>query len=233
MDDPLAQYMYRVYPLPSTMKEYVWMFGSLSPSDEAAYAYQMCQTFTQYLLKRDSDKQRLSKCIVASQEFVRKTLRDSAMVSLRDIARCLKMFVWIYGRQQKFEQSMIQALALVYYFRLSDQQRGEYNKMISRYIKSFYSTLCGKKGIIDKLCKTFKESIPRGIALNRSLQENLFLLFTCIMTKTPLILVGKPGSSKTLAMAIIRDYFSSTKNVEFLRKQELMFQQCLVNYQKK
>eukprot|EP01083_Nonionella_stella_P238378 835382_1 len=40
-NDPLAQYMYRVYPLPSTMKEYVWMFGSLSKNDEEMYAFQM------------------------------------------------------------------------------------------------------------------------------------------------------------------------------------------------
>eukprot|EP01083_Nonionella_stella_P178100 628132_1 len=32
--DPLSQFMYRVYPLPSTMKEYIWMFGSLSKQDE-------------------------------------------------------------------------------------------------------------------------------------------------------------------------------------------------------
>eukprot|EP01083_Nonionella_stella_P181847 652682_1 len=89
---------------------------------------------------------------------------------------------------------------------------------MSQFTSQFYATLCK---LMSKLCAIFKASIPRGIALNRSLQENLFLLFTCIMTKTPLILVGKPGSSKTLAMAIIRDYFSSTKNLELLKAQNL------------
>eukprot|EP01084_Bolivina_argentea_P280152 479056_1 len=203
------------------MKEYVWMFGSLSNHDENAYCYQMTQTFTQYLLYKQSDKQRLAKCIVVSQTFVRKTLRDSAFVSLRDIARCLKMFIFLYGRCQKFEQSMIQALALVYYFRLSNKKRIEYNICVSKHIKKFNDTLIGKNGIIDKFCNKFKDCIPKGIALNRTLRENLFLLFICIQTKCPLILVGKPGSSKTLAMSVIRDYLSDHNKV-YLKSQGLL-----------
>ena len=87
--------MYRVYPLPSTMKEYLWIFGSLSENDKAAYCYQMCQTFTDKILRRDYDKERLAKCIVTSQDFVPRILRDSAMISIGDITRCLKVFVWI------------------------------------------------------------------------------------------------------------------------------------------
>ena len=57
--------------------------------------------------------------------------------------------------------------------------------------------------------------IPRGIAANRALKENLFMILVCVMTKLPIVLVGKPGSSKTLSMIIIRDNLSaSTKNIE-------------------
>jgi MoxR-like ATPase len=45
--------------------------------------------------------------------------------------------------------------------------------------------------------------IPPGIGKNKSLKENIFVMFTCIMNKIPLIIVGKPGSSKTLAMNIV------------------------------
>ena len=50
--------------------------------------------------------------------------------------------------------------------------------------------------------------------------ENLFLLLTFIQTKIPLIMVGKPGSSNTLSMSIIRDFLSSSniKNKEILKK---------------
>lgn len=55
--------------------------------------------------------------------------------------------------------------------------------------------------------------IPKGVAKNRALKENLFMIFVCVMTRLPIVLVGKPGSSKTLSMIIIRDNLSaSTKN---------------------
>ena len=47
------------------MKEYVWMFGSLSASDEAAYCYQMTGTSTINLIA-PQQQQRLSQCIVNS-----------------------------------------------------------------------------------------------------------------------------------------------------------------------
>eukprot|EP01083_Nonionella_stella_P286517 975200_1 len=116
---------------------------------------------------------------------------------------------------------MIEALALVYYFRLDNKQRLLYNKRMSQHLHirdGIVGPLCG---IIDSLCDEFKAFIPRGIALNHALKENLFLLYICIQTKTPLILVGKPGSSKTLAMSIIRDYFSD-RNADMLKQKRLL-----------
>ena len=41
--------------------------------------------------------------------------------------------------------------------------------------------------------------IPRGIAKTQALMENLFCTIVCCCTSTPLIIVGAPGSSKTLS----------------------------------
>jgi hypothetical protein len=43
-----------------------------------------------------------------------------------------------------------------------------------------------------------------GIARNSAIKENVMMLFVAIMSRTPIIVVGKPGSSKSLAMALIR-----------------------------
>ena len=42
-----------------------------------------------------------------------------------------------------------------------------------------------------------------GIALNRALRENLFTCFTCIDNKVPLIIIGKPGTGKSLSFQIL------------------------------
>ena len=42
-----------------------------------------------------------------------------------------------------------------------------------------------------------------NIAKNVALRENIFMMVICIELKIPLFLVGKPGSSKSLAKAIV------------------------------
>ncbi|CAE8735076.1 unnamed protein product [Polarella glacialis] len=63
--------------------------------------------------------------------------------------------------------------------------------------------------------------LPPGVAANQALKENIFVMVVCIDARVPLITVGKPGSSKSLAMQIIRDRFQrETKSVR-LRDMQL------------
>ncbi|CAF5016515.1 unnamed protein product, partial [Rotaria socialis] len=45
--------------------------------------------------------------------------------------------------------------------------------------------------------------LPTGTAPNRSLRDNIFVLFACILNRIPLFLCGKPGSSKSSAVQIV------------------------------
>ena len=44
-----------------------------------------------------------------------------------------------------------------------------------------------------------------NIAKNVALRENLFMMAICVELRIPLFLVGKPGSSKSLAKSIITE----------------------------
>ena len=44
-----------------------------------------------------------------------------------------------------------------------------------------------------------------NIAKNTALCENVFMMVVCIELRIPLFVVGKPGSSKSLAKTIIQD----------------------------
>ena len=44
-----------------------------------------------------------------------------------------------------------------------------------------------------------------NIAKNAALRENVFMMAICIELRIPLFLVGKPGSSKSLAKSIVAD----------------------------
>ena len=47
--------------------------------------------------------------------------------------------------------------------------------------------------------------LPTGISKTRALKENLFATIVCTVTHTPLIIVGAPGSSKTLSFNLAID----------------------------
>lgn len=44
-----------------------------------------------------------------------------------------------------------------------------------------------------------------NIARNQALKENVLMMIVCIELRIPLFLVGKPGSSKSLAKTIVED----------------------------
>jgi MoxR-like ATPase len=44
-----------------------------------------------------------------------------------------------------------------------------------------------------------------GIALNEALRENLFMLLVSVMNQIPILVIGKPGCSKSLAVSILQD----------------------------
>ncbi len=47
--------------------------------------------------------------------------------------------------------------------------------------------------------------LKSNIARNAALRENVFMMVICVELRIPLFLVGKPGSSKSLAKAIISE----------------------------
>ena len=47
--------------------------------------------------------------------------------------------------------------------------------------------------------------LEANIARNQALKENVFMMIVCIELRIPLFLVGKPGSSKSLAKTIVAD----------------------------
>ena len=60
--------------------------------------------------------------------------------------------------------------------------------------------------------------VGQNIAKNAALRENVFMMAICVELRIPLFLVGKPGSSKSLAKAII---YNSMKGRRESRKELL------------
>jgi MoxR-like ATPase len=114
---------------------------------------------------------------------------------------------------------MMLAVSVVYYLRLDDRSRDEFRQLIQSL-----PTEQGAKNLQTVLDEAMdaviaKTDVPHGIALTRGLKENVFMTLTCLLSRTPLLIVGPPGTSKTLAVNITSDNSNGEDSPsEFYRK---------------
>lgn len=138
-------------------------------------------------------------------------VRSHSFVSQRDIQRLFNFYQWLmkvykefspHGEGDYSHRGILVALGIVYYLRLNAEYRAKYQE---------YLDACLQGGNELRFSQAFEEELnwylnqvelPPGIARTQSLKENLFTIIACTMTRTPLIIVGPPGCSKTLSFHI-------------------------------
>ncbi|XP_047465467.1 E3 ubiquitin-protein ligase rnf213-beta [Mugil cephalus] len=215
---PLRQLVYRVHPLPPSMASLVWDFGQLSDATELSYIKQIVQKKVKdHSLPVDCTNT-ISNVLAASQKYMRSRKNECSFVSLRDVERSMKVLIWFYKHSTllfrnnarlsdsyKTLKCLILAIGVCYYPSLVDKE--EYLEEICEYfpIPLCYSAVLQKE--ISSCQDFFLENINtrETIAKNVALKENVFLMVVCIELRIPLFLVGKPGSSKSLAKTVVAD----------------------------
>ena len=97
--------------------------------------------------------------------------------------------------------AVIVSLGIVYYMRLNRKYRQKYeeelNKMLNLREVQFSETFNKE---LDFFCESIE--LPAGIARTQALKENLFATIICTVNHVPLVIVGVPGSSKTLSFKL-------------------------------
>lgn len=136
-------------------------------------------------------------------------LKSHSCVSQRDIQRVFNFYEWFkamyskckpHGEKKDYDRRAVMvALGLVYYMRLNADFRTQYKKYLDQTDK-LPSEATFTKAFEQELDHYTKSvELPKGIARTLALKENLFAIIICTVTHTPLIIVGAPGSSKTLS----------------------------------
>ena len=226
LDRQMGSLVYRVFPLPPSLKTYVWNFGALSQVDERQYIIVMTRTTWHSQCPIPTGLKRFQSYFIEmirlSQQYVRKELNDVSVCSLRDVRRANKLLIWFWHRgrntkqpERRIVEAMLLAIAHCYYYRLNQKQRLKFCEAIDRYRQNKLSfPIAFVQIIVEEQNKYVNElKIEPGIAINRAFRENLFVMLVGIATKTPTVVIGKPGSSKTLAMSTLyKNLASSTRN---------------------
>ena len=261
VDDQWFRGSYYVRPLHPTMELLMWDYKALNRDQEREYVFAKMKTtldskaantaiLTDHIVKsqdlvRQYALENLVRCGLNRQEA---TVRASSTVSQRDIQRVFRFFSWLlnlfstvkrYTEEDSMKvnlRALYVALALVYYFRLDRNYREQYADEMDRVpVLSIDSKpITFTNALHEELDWLVNEmSLPLGVAKTEALKENLYATVICAMTHTPLIIVGAPGSSKTLSFKIAvsnlqgvassKDIF---RNSEVFHALEPTFYQC-------
>eukprot|EP00118_Oscarella_pearsei_P023946 m.294339 g.294339 ORF g.294339 m.294339 type:complete len:5643 (+) comp40744_c0_seq7:98-17026(+) len=233
---------YYVRQLPPTLHFLRWDYGALDEYQENAYIQQKISMDETVLGLRVNQ---LSDAISVCQQLIREfayfqlirvgfsernaAVRSKSCVSQRDIQRVFTLASFFQRSYVSLpdespapktttdptRRAIMVAIGIVYYLRLDTRYRKEFSKRIDDveagsgdvpFLHIFESEI---DTYVDKM------HLPRGIAKTKALKENLFATVVCTVCRIPLIIVGAPGSSKTLSFNLT---LSNLKGAESKKK---------------
>ncbi|XP_058262166.1 E3 ubiquitin-protein ligase rnf213-alpha-like isoform X3 [Hemibagrus wyckioides] len=232
---PLRQLVYRVHALPPSMVPLVWDFGQLDDNTEKMYIHQIVKSVVENNSVNKDYIKLMTDVLSASQCYMRKSKDECSFVSLRDVERCMRVFAWFYTNSKMFFEELGEFLkkkqkhskrGIGETISLDDKDPVEWALLMAVAV-CYHACLERKKEFWTKLCKFFPSynksqkvkqeisqiqdlllhDVPLGgtIAKNKALKENVFMMVVSIELRIPLFLVGKPGSSKSLAKTLVAD----------------------------
>ena len=164
-------------------------------------------------------------------------LYSTCCVSQRDIQRVFILYEWLlcwfkasnHYNEPEFSlkvRAIFVSIGVAYYFRLNSTYRTKFEEEMNK------KTKIGRQGIpvnfsnalqqeLDLMVGKFK--LPLRIAATQALKENIYATVICILNKMPLIIVGPPGSSKTLSFKIVSTNLQGVNSESSAFKDESLF----------
>ncbi len=235
---------YFVHDLHPTLKLLMWNFGSLSDNEEDDYVFSKFNLVMEK--EKPATRDLFTYYITVSQKLIRKYTSSyifenclikqgdaedlaKSSVSQRDIQRVFSFYSWllnVYKMRRNVadpeHRAILVSLGLVYYLRLNSEYRKRYASDIVKRNPFSRSVSFSEAFEYDIEWLLSNLIIPKGIAKTRALKENLFAIIVCTCNKVPIIIVGNPGTSKTLSFNLAIDNLKGIdSHNELLRNTEL------------
>ncbi|GIQ79813.1 hypothetical protein KIPB_000512, partial [Kipferlia bialata] len=217
-------YVFRVNPMPESMLQCMIDFGGLAAEDEKDYVLEMLKTAAAANPTLGIDDRLIQKVVATHQAAKEKSRGYSFSVSLRDINRfvsLLKVARVVFApmvEDRRGSASEVEAfvLHLTYVLRIPDpaSRRGVVSKIGGETGVGLCQAEC--MGWLDEAAGAGKTSDVTGmvVARNRAYSENAPALLMCIWAKVPIIIIGEPGTSKSLALRVCYEFLASAKSHE-------------------
>ncbi|XP_019859705.1 PREDICTED: uncharacterized protein LOC109587936, partial [Amphimedon queenslandica] len=233
---------YYVRELHPTIDYLKWDYGALNNVQEEKYIAAKMNDCTKdqpeaftpgdltYFIVESQNKMRLYADRMLKNKGIHKMEAEKcsrSCVSQRDIQRVFDFYKWLFDTYKAFQRytttkeqqirALLVSLGLVYYLRLQELDRESYAIFLDTQCKDLLVGCNFTTAFNDELEWYIERmNLPPGIAKTRALKENIFANIACCQTHTPLIIIGEPGTSKTLSFNLVSSTFKgkSSKNEE-------------------
>jgi len=144
----------------------------------------------------DKETQKLYKiksiiCSIYLCYYIRLTNEEKRGKFDAGLQKILLEIANVHGKKNEDEKDYINLFTKIRYEKLSQDLRGKSFQNFSDLLK------IEEEFLLEQI------ELDKGIGKNQLLKENLFLLFLAVVTKIPLIIVGKPGTGKSLSAQLI------------------------------
>ena len=212
--------VYNVNPLPIPLLNFVYDFGTPEKEDIKRYIDNMVSNILEKIISEPELFSKIKNISVSSifdaHEFIKNNFEISS-VSLREIRRWGILFEWFYNMlknpyfSKRFNSndnekicihSLNLSLYICYYIRIYDKKmRNQFSELMTNSFGAKYKFTAFPEKIQNIIADSVE--LGKGIAKNKTILQNLFVIFVCLNTKIPLFIIGKPGCSKSLSAQII------------------------------
>jgi hypothetical protein len=143
-----------------------------------------------------------------------------APLSLRDIDRSFRTLRFFFTEARELCPDsedltpLLLAIAVTYYYRIPHQNRKEFEESLSEIAGQFVGKV---KDAQAKLISFFE--LDNDISKTQNLLENSFLLFTSILCRIPLFVIGRPGTAKSYSLSLLMNQMRGERSAcAFFRK---------------
>ena len=224
---------YYVRKLHPTLEYLKWDYGALNQEQEKQYVNAKMKMLNQQSMSPPDDiVPSLTTLIVESQQTMREYAFEQlksldipatdawlqhcakSSVSQRDVQRVFTFYQWLLKTYDRFSphnealemchrRAVMVSLGIVYFMRLNSKYRSKYKDFLDKHDKLGWEVDFSKAYEDELEWYINKVKLPPNIAKTEALKENVFATIACTMTRTPLIIVGDPGSSKTLSFSVV------------------------------
>lgn len=234
--DSSAILSHKVFPVCDSLLSFLIDFGQLKPEDEEKYIEEMIKGWleertkkgTQVRFSLEKYTQKLILMLIVACQRETRALESHSAASLRDVDRFLAVFEFFEGWEElNLEEVAAMTCNITYLLRVRNPE--DKSKIIanlkSTIKKTHYKELAKLKLDIssdfERVSKAVSEqalsyygSEGNDISLNQPIVENLIAILTGITLKLNVMICGRPGTSKTLAVQIAEKVLKPSSSEE-------------------